>query len=250
MKQKQRSLRSIWAFAGPATALCAIPAIVFAAFVPDMPIAPSVTPLIGQFTPAKGDPRLMAAYARLSQEDRSAFRFTPVVTAAPATGRAMTVVVRTDGQVAASQPAVQAVAPVVKAEREASAAVKVAPIAYDLGRSIGYDRFAMPAITPSKRIDITALPRAKAPQGAATSSRESRFGARMKLDSDALPGSDPRLLDADRVQSVDLAGRYKITRNLDVTAGVRLARENDRLKPLTDDRQDSQAVYVGTQIRF
>jgi hypothetical protein len=37
---------------------------------------------------------------------------------------------------------------------------------------------------------------------------------------------------------------------MDVTAGVRLRDERDRLAPLTNKQNDSQAVYVGTQIRF
>jgi len=35
-----------------------------------------------------------------------------------------------------------------------------------------------------------------------------------------------------------------------VTAGVRYSQERDRLGPLTDGTQDSQAVYLGTQFRF
>ena len=46
-------------------------------------------------------------------------------------------------------------------------------------------------------------------------------------------------------------GSYSLTRNLDVTAGVRYERsERERLPRLTDDRRDSQAVYVGTAFRF
>ena len=38
--------------------------------------------------------------------------------------------------------------------------------------------------------------------------------------------------------------------NLTVTAGVRSSQERERLDPLTNSVQDSQAVYVGTQIKF
>ena len=41
-----------------------------------------------------------------------------------------------------------------------------------------------------------------------------------------------------------------MTRNLDVTAGVRYSQDRDRIAPLTDAEQDGQAVYVGTQFRF
>jgi hypothetical protein len=49
---------------------------------------------------------------------------------------------------------------------------------------------------------------------------------------------------------VDLAGSYSLTRNLDLKAGVRYRGPMDRLAPLTDDRQDSQAVYIGTAFKF
>jgi len=41
-----------------------------------------------------------------------------------------------------------------------------------------------------------------------------------------------------------------VTRNVAVTAGVRYSSERDRIAPLTDTTQDSQAVYVGTRFRF
>jgi hypothetical protein len=38
---------------------------------------------------------------------------------------------------------------------------------------------------------------------------------------------------------------------LDVTGGVRYRVARDRLEPLAqDDRRDSQAVYIGTAVRF
>jgi hypothetical protein len=49
---------------------------------------------------------------------------------------------------------------------------------------------------------------------------------------------------------LDVGGSYSLTKNIAVTAGLRLNNERDRMAPLTDSRQDSQAVYVGTQFRF
>ena len=54
----------------------------------------------------------------------------------------------------------------------------------------------------------------------------------------------------DRQDRVDVGGSYRVTEHLDVTAGVRYAEDRERLLPLTDGKQDGQAVYVGTQIRF
>ena len=79
----------------------------------------------------------------------------------------------------------------------------------------------------------------------------SRFGARIALEQEEKSGSAPRTHDALGDQTLDVAGSYRLTRNLDVTAGVRYSQERDRLAPLAEStQQDSQAVYVGTQFRF
>ena len=44
--------------------------------------------------------------------------------------------------------------------------------------------------------------------------------------------------------------RDQLTRNLDLTGGVRYTVQHDRLQTLNDDRRDSQAAYVGTAFRF
>jgi hypothetical protein len=236
----------------------AMPAMVNAAFGDSDVSAGSVDLLMGQFTPANGDPKLMAAYSKLSAADRRAFEFTPALQAAAPESQAMTLVVRSAPTLpgAAQLPQQQAVAGIARADSVA-APIAIAPIRYSLGSAIGYDRFAMstakpaaPAITfKGNRIDIDALPQAKAPTGG-PKSKPSRFGGDMKLAREALPGSDPRLLNPEESYSVDLSGRYKVSKNFDVTAGVRLKQENDRLQPLTNAQQDSQAVYVGTRVKF
>ena len=47
-----------------------------------------------------------------------------------------------------------------------------------------------------------------------------------------------------------ITGAYSLTRNLDLTAGMRYKSERERLTRREDDRRDSQAVYVGTAFRF
>jgi hypothetical protein len=80
---------------------------------------------------------------------------------------------------------------------------------------------------------------------------ESRFAARVAVEEEAKTGASPRSIDSRSDQAVDVAGSYRLTRNLDVTAGVRYSQERDRLAPLAESaQQDSQAVYVGTQFRF
>ena len=64
-------------------------------------------------------------------------------------------------------------------------------------------------------------------------------------------GPPPRTLRGRRRSDASMsAAAIALTRNLNVTAGVRYSQERDRLAPLTDGKQDSQAVYVGTQFRF
>ena len=70
------------------------------------------------------------------------------------------------------------------------------------------------------------------------------------LESRREPTATVRNPSADKDYSLDLASSYSLTRNLNVTAGVRLSQERDRLAPLTDAVRDDQAVYVGTQFRF
>ena len=65
---------------------------------------------------------------------------------------------------------------------------------------------------------------------------ESRFAARIALEEEAKPGASPRAINSRGDQAVDVAGSYRLTRNLDVTAGVRYSQERDRLAPLADRR--------------
>ena len=64
------------------------------------------------------------------------------------------------------------------------------------------------------------------------------------------PGRAPRTLESVGEQSVDLGGSYRLTRNIDVTAGVRYSQDRDRIVPPAEAKADNQAVYVGTQFRF
>ena len=48
----------------------------------------------------------------------------------------------------------------------------------------------------------------------------------------------------------DLEGSFSVSKRVAVTAGVRYQSERDRVSPSIDDRKDSEAVYVGTKIRF
>ena len=77
-----------------------------------------------------------------------------------------------------------------------------------------------------------------------------RFTGRVKAAAERPLANAPQLIEEAPAYSLDVGGSYRLTRNLDVTAGVRYKAERDRLAQLSDDRRDSQAVYVGTAFRF
>lgn len=194
--------------------------------------------LLGQFTPASGDPRLIARYARMSEESRRAFSFTPAITDDSRKNRAITVVIR------ARDEASSAARTAALATGRSKTPIGIAPVAYDLGASVGFQKFVTPAL-PSGT-DLRNLPVAKAPE---QEEAKSRFATRVINRASDPAGATDRITAPGDNQSVDVVSSYRLTKNLDVTAGVRY-RTDDRFQPLTDSRRDSQAVYVGTAFRF
>ena len=80
--------------------------------------------------------------------------------------------------------------------------------------------------------------------------KPSKFSTNIKLDQNKEMAPPARGSAASGDYKLDVGGSFSISRKIDVTAGVRYASENDRVIPLADNRKDSEAVYVGTKIRF
>ncbi len=191
---------------------------------------------LGTFTPAAADPKLAAILAR-SGLPEAGFRFTP--SESRRGSRTVTVAVRarsTRGaqgtQVASAQPA----------------SLSLAPIAYNLGVSVGWKRFAVSG--DLTRVDLATLPGSRERADVGVSYTGKRVSGRVQANADRPLASTPILIGDKPSYSIDVAGSYSLTRNLDVTAGVRYRSEQDRLPKITDDRRESQAVYVGTAFRF
>lgn len=228
-----------------ATALVMSPAIAAGFMIDSMPRAASLDSMIGRFTPASGDPRLIERLNQVSHKSRNEFRFTPVLGNRDEGERALTVVVRAPSNATALGGRLKSISvPTVVTQSASSTPVAIAPVAYNLGSKVGFERFA---VADRSKLDLAALPKVKPVTAPAAS--PSRIGAEMRIDSVQVVGTD-RPLDGERAVEVDFGTSYKLTRNLKVTAGVRYKQEDDRMKPLTDERRDSQAVYVGTQVRF
>lgn len=190
----------------------------------------------GSFTPSSADPRLAALFARGGLESR-AFRFTP---SEARNTRAVTVAVRARSNRGALVGD--------RAEAMTPATVGLAPIAYNLGLSVGWRRFAMTGDVA--KVDLPGLPeggRERAEVGVSYSLP--RLTTRVRAGADRAIGAAPQIAGVDRSYSLDVGGSYALTRNLDVTAGVRYRSDRERIARV-DDRRDSQAVYVGTAFRF
>lgn len=195
--------------------------------------APAVAPALA-FTPAAADPRLAAVFAR-GGLDTVGFRFTPAE--ARRDNRAVTVVARArtgkaDTRLIAAEPL-----------------VGIAPIAYNLGVGVGWRRFGITGDVG--KVDLAGQPGGREAADVTVSYSGSRVTGRVKGVVDrALADVPAALTTADHSYALDVGGSYRLTRNMDLTAGVRYRTDRDRLVRLDDDRRDSQAVYVGTAFRF
>lgn len=206
------------------------------------------------FAPGQVDPQLARARAAQRMQGKGPlFRFTPAGLAARP-DRSVTVAVRVDEATART---IVVRGPSLSARTPPSGpVVRIAPTAYNLGLSRGYQNFAGSAQTYSlpgggearrqDLPDISALVRSES----GSSGSDARLIPHISLGERERPGRSPRTLEGAGEQSVDLGGAYRVTRNLDVTAGVRYSQDRDRLKPALDGKADSQAVFVGTQFRF
>ncbi len=192
----------------------------------------------GSFTPAAADPKLAAAFAR-GGLSTSGFRFTPASSASKA-NRKVTVAVRARST---------AVTPSVDRPTHSTALLNVAPVAYNLGVSVGWKRFAISGDVATSDLGLAQGRRQAADVGLSYTVK--KWTTRVQLAAERPLGTEPRLTDAGESVAVDFGGSYSLNRNIAVTAGVRYKSErNNRLEALQDNRRDSQAVYLGTAFRF
>ncbi|MEO6552479.1 MAG: hypothetical protein ABIO26_07985 [Croceibacterium sp.] len=211
---------------------------------------------VAKFTPAAVDPHIAQLLSRVGTGKARLMRFTPAGVGDRAS-RSVTVAVRIDDNSAR----VVSVTSAIAAAKELAAGgvpseLRLAPTRYNLGLARGYQSFAKaaaPAPALSRTLSDASIPDlATYRPSAGARDQASRFAAR-NAASEPRAAAAPRTIDARPVddRAVDLAGSYRLTHNLDVTAGVRYVQDRDRLAPIADTgKKDNQAVYVGTQFRF
>lgn len=193
---------------------------------------------IGSFTPVTTDERLARRYAQAVSTARTqGLRFTP--TAGSMSGRrSITIVVRAPdlGLIASGRAG-------------SPSAIGLGPVSYNLGSARGLSRFT--AEMSGSRFESIPLvaPAALAPPRNFKLESKKRLSTNIEFESLGQAGGSPQTLTGEKGYAVDVGSSYALTRNLDVTAGVRRGRQN-RLGALTDDAQDSQAVYLGTTFKF
>jgi len=217
-----------------------------------LPVRLAARGALGSFTPSTVDSRLVTSGALRALTHGRLFRFTPAgMDNRP--DHAITVAVRlTDahGHLFATHTA--------PGDGGAGfAAVRITPVAYNLGLARGYQSFALPATAAIHDLghdsnELRTFSLAATPHVATSpvSSTSPRLAPDVAMDENSAPGRAPRTLGTQGDYQVRMGGSYRLSGNLDVTAGLRYATDRDSLRAITDHRQDSQAIYVGTKFRF
>jgi hypothetical protein len=195
------------------------------------------------FTPAGVDSRL-AEKMRNNAMRQTAFPFTP----AGLTDRGsnvLTVAVRTDGGNAVNVRN-------ALAQMDAGAGTSISlNSSFQLSASRGWQGFKLPATSAEQPRLETMLGKGNFSLNDATPKKPSRFNTDVKVQTPR--GSVPSLRGTEAAAGdyrVDVGGSFRVAKGVDVTAGVRYSRDSDRVEPSADNRADSEAVYVGTKIKF
>lgn len=242
---KKRSGAAAMLLAG-AVGLLALPSAVLA-FSTSLDLQPggSQTDIVSStFRPAEVNPRLARSITVRALGKGRTFQFTPAASPSPME-RSVTVAVRMDSHSARTI----VVRGLANANSATGSGLAIASTAYSLGAARSYKGLEQGSLGPDIRKiampDLSAYRPSAGPPGA-----PSRLSPRIVLDEREKLGRSPRTFETQEDQTVDLGGSYRLSRNLNVTAGVRYSSERDRLVPLADGKQDNQAVYVGTQFKF
>jgi len=193
---------------------------------------------IGSFTPVTNDKRLARAYAQAVTNARSqGFRFTPTIGSLSGR-RSITIVVR------APEPGSD-----IDLRTGPSSSIGLGPVAYNLGAARGLSRFAAEATASHEADPLVPAPALTLPRGF-TIERPKRLSTKGAAEDQPAMDAAALALTGEKNYAVDVNSSYSLTRNLDVTAGIRYRDRQMRMGALTDDARDSQAVYLGTTFKF
>lgn len=197
------------------------------------------------FTPAGGDSLLVQKLSAARIVSSARFPFTPV-NAGENPNRTITVAARANSRLTANAVSVRN--GIAELQVGAGKAMRLAAVDYRLTTSKGWQGIAL----PTQRVSSTPL--TELGKGGfrleESGKKPSKFSTNIRLDQSRETAPPARGNAASGDYKLDVGGSFSISRKIDVTAGVRYASENDRVIPRADSRKDSEAVYVGTKIRF
>lgn len=194
---------------------------------------------IGFFAPVTADPRQAAMFDRVGGSfAEPSFRFTP---SGGTSKRAVTVAIRAR----ANRP--NGTAGAMVAANPSAIYAGLAPSAYSLGASLGWKHFALSG--DFAKIDGGAVPDSRELADIGVSYSGSKWSTRLLFGAERATGTTS-IAGPDEALSVDLGGSYSLTRNLELSGGLRYKSQRERLDMQSDQRRDSQAIYIGTAFRF
>jgi hypothetical protein len=225
--------------------LLALPSAVLA-FTADFTVDEKAAPPVESAPAVEPGTAFSRALAIRSLAKGKLFPFTPAGVSAEAE-RSVTVAVRVDP---AAARAITVRGRSLAQQDPDTTHLGIAPTGFSLGISRGYRNFAdtvTPPVPRGSAVDLPDLHKFSLAPSAKVS--DSPFSPHISMDDKPATGRAPRTFAGDGSE-LDLGGAYRVAKNFNVTAGVRYSQERERLNPLTDGKQDSQAVYVGTQFSF
>ena len=197
-------------------------------------VAVSFDPL-STFTPSGADPKLAASVGGrgLSLTD---FKFTPA--AAKSRPSQVRVAIRARPDTPRTRTA---------DATSASPVTALTPASYNLGAAVGWRRFAVSGdVAKTESRNPAVGNKESAVVGVSYSLK--RFTGRVAVGAER-DERVPALRERENY-SLDVGGEYSLSRRIAVTGGVRYNVERDRNAVVQDNRRDSQAVYVGTALKF
>ena len=212
-------------------------------------LSPSRPPAVAfsfdrSFTPAQADPRLAAA---LSSRPIAAaeFKFTPTAARKRAAQVRVAIRAQADGPQSLTSRSLD-----TRTLAAGSLATALTPATYNLGAAVGWRRFAVDGDVAQVKPNALGLGGREGALVGVNYSIARRLTGRVAASADRSNNRVPALPDTS-AYAVDVGGAYDINRSLSVTGGVRYRIERERIAAAAaDQRRDSQAVYLGTAIKF
>lgn len=203
----------------------------------------------GSFTPAGVDSRLAEKYAERSRLGSAKFPFTPAGIV-PGRNRTMTVAARANAPLVAGAVSVRTAIDAME-QGNGNNVLRLASSSYRLTAARGWQGFVPTTPKLAQQNPLVELGRTDFRLDNGPKDNKSRFSTDISLakaETVAPPARGTSASDGD--YNLKLGGAFSISKKVDLTAGVRYANEHDRLEPAAGSRNDSEAVYVGTKIRF